>query len=194
MDNTVSLKNTNKITYKKGKQLSMKIGSTFFFHSVCGRKGNPFGGQRAIETEPFYCALIMITHHHIFKTRFIHTQIICCKFFVIIPSITQNGHLTSTTPSPQHLHVTMLSVLGSGKSTDSLPSKMEDRKCCHGHPNSRLFAQALYINHRPHPLPGLTNQNLLATGLQLKYPVSTCYLYCTPDEGTPKPKYIELLT
>ena len=121
LDNTVSLKNTNKITYKKGKQLSMKIGSTFFFHSIwkiCGRRGNPFGGQRAIETEPFYCALIMITHHHISKTRFIHTQIICCKFFVIIWESIHHTKwaFNSTTPSPQHLHITMLSVLGSGKS------------------------------------------------------------------------------
>ena len=142
MDNTVSLKNTNKITYKKGKQLPMKNWFYFFlplnleslrqewksfWWATCNRNGT---------------ILLCTYHDHISKTRFIHTQIICCKFFVIIPSITQNGNLTSTTPSPQHLHVTMLSVLGSGKSTDSLPSKMEDRKCCHGHPNSRLFAQA----------------------------------------------------
>ena len=151
MDNIQS----NKIAYKKGKQLSMKIGSTFFFHSIWkfaagGEIPFPFGGQRAIETEPFYCALIMITHHHISITRFIHTEIICCKFFVIIwESIHHTSHkMGISTPSPQHLHVTMLSVLGSGKSADSLPSKMEDRKCYHGHPNSRLFAQALYYKKK----------------------------------------------
>ena len=37
------------------------------------------------------------------------------------PSITQNGHFTSTTPSPQHLHVAMLSVLGADKSTVHCP-------------------------------------------------------------------------
>ena len=138
----------------------MKIGSTFFFHSiwkVCGRRGNTIFllvGNVQSKWNHYYCALIMITHHHISKTRFIYTQIICCKFFVIIWE-SQNGHFTSTTPSPQHLHVTMLSVLGSGKSTDSLPSKMEDRKCCHGHPNSRLFAQALLYQVYPliYPLP-----------------------------------------
>ena len=115
----------------------MKIGSTFFFHSiwkVCGRRGNTIFllvGNVQSKWNHCYCALIMITHHHISKIRFIYTQIICCKFFVIIWE-SQNGHFTSTTPSPQQLHVTMLSVLGSGKSTDSLPSKMEDRKCCHG--------------------------------------------------------------
>ena len=97
--------------------------------------------------EPFYCAISPKLGSFIHKLSAANSLSSSGS-----PSITQNGHFTSTTSSPQHLHVTMLSVLGFGKSADSLPSKMEDRKCCHGHPNSRLFAQASRVHNILSPL------------------------------------------
>ena len=122
MDNTVSLKNTNKIPYKKGKQL---FGSTFFFHSiwkVCGRSGFWWAMCNQNGT------ILLYTYHHTSPSpklgSFIH-KLSAANYLSSSgsPSITQNGHFTSTTPSPQHLHVAMLSVLGSDKSTVHCPPR-----------------------------------------------------------------------